>query len=76
MVQVSEVCDLIGAEGTATARVIRPAEDAGLEEGAIDDQLLAALKEVEQAYLGTIRALARGCGGIWSSDTSRGKSAR
>src|SRR6516165_6018955 len=50
-VQVSQVGDLIGTQRAAAARVIGPAEDAGLEEGAVDDQLTAALEQIEQAYI-------------------------
>src|SRR5882757_11568994 len=48
---MSEVGNLIGAEGTAAARVIGPTEHSRLEECAIDDQLLAALEQVEKANL-------------------------
>ena len=48
---MGQVGDLIGAQGAAAAGVLRPAEHPGLEEGAIDDQLPAALEQVEQAYL-------------------------
>src|SRR5215510_14266415 len=48
---MGQVGDLIGAEGAAAARVIGPAEHPGLEEGAIDDQLPAALEQAEQANL-------------------------
>src|SRR6266478_9981913 len=42
-VQMCQVGDLIGAQGAAAAGVLGPAEHPGLEEGAIDDQLTAAL---------------------------------
>src|SRR5271167_3595995 len=48
---MGQVGDLIGAQGAAAAGVLGPAEHAGLEEGAIDDQLTAALEQIEQAYL-------------------------
>src|SRR5271156_2105133 len=48
---MSKVRDLIGAQGAAAASVLRPAEYPGLEEGTIDDQLAAALEQIEQAYL-------------------------
>src|SRR5208282_4843161 len=48
---MGEVRDLIGAERAAAAGVLGPAEYPGLEEGAIDDQLTAALEQIEQAYL-------------------------
>jgi hypothetical protein len=48
---MGQVCDLIGAERTTAARMVGPAEDARLEEGAIDDQLSAALEQIEQADL-------------------------
>jgi hypothetical protein len=46
---VDAVGDLIGHHGTAVAGVVGPADHAGLEEGAVDDQLAAALEQVEQA---------------------------
>src|SRR5207248_5198401 len=49
--QVGQVRDLIGAKGAASASMLGPAEHPGLEEGAIDDQLPAALEHVEQANL-------------------------
>src|SRR5882757_9795883 len=48
---MGQVGDLIGAQGAAAAGVLGPAEHPGLEEGAIDDQLGAALEQVEQANL-------------------------
>src|SRR5215469_6178052 len=48
---MGQVGDLIGAQGTTATGVLGPAEHPGLEEGAIDDQLLAALEQIEQAYL-------------------------
>src|SRR5450631_1381783 len=50
-VQMGQVCDLIRAQGATAAGVLGPAENPGLEEGAIDDQLPAALEQVEQANL-------------------------
>src|SRR5260370_3100193 len=49
---MGQVGDLIGAQGAAAAGVLGPAEHPGLEEGAIDDHLTAALEQVEEAYLG------------------------
>ena len=49
-VQMGDVGDLVGHKGAAAAGVVGPAEHAGLEEGAIDDQLTAALEQVEQAH--------------------------
>src|SRR6202047_4650362 len=46
-----QVRDLIGAQGAAAAGMLGPAEHPGLEEGAIEDQLTAALEQIEQAYL-------------------------
>src|SRR5580658_9791570 len=46
-----QVADLIGAQGATAAGVLGPAEHSGLEEGAIEDQLRAALEQIEQAYL-------------------------
>src|SRR5260221_4926867 len=48
---MGEVRDLIGTRGAAAARVLGPAEHPRLEEGAIDDQLPAALEQIEQADL-------------------------
>src|ERR1700722_4779313 len=48
---MGQVGHLIGAEGAAAAGVLGPAEYPGLEEGAIDDQLTAALEQIQQAYL-------------------------
>src|SRR5712675_493380 len=48
---MGQVGDLIGAQGAAAAGVVGPTEHSGLEEGAIDDQLTAALEQIEQAYL-------------------------
>src|SRR5439155_4871757 len=50
-VQMDEIRNLIGPERTADAGMLRPAVHAGLEEGAVHDQLMAALEQVEQAYL-------------------------
>src|SRR5580704_9608047 len=51
--------DLIGAQGTAAAGVLGPAEYPGLEEGAIDNQLRPTLEQIEQAYvtLGSIESV-------------------
>src|SRR5262245_34815000 len=43
--------DLISAQGAAAAGMLGPAEYPRLEEGAIDDQLPAALEQIEQANL-------------------------
>src|ERR1700729_1777201 len=48
---MGEARDLIGAEGATAAGVFRPAKHTGLEESAIEDQLTAALEQIEQAYL-------------------------
>ena len=50
-VQMGEVGNLIGAQGAAAAGMLGPAKHPGLEERAVDDQLTAALKQIEQAYL-------------------------
>ena len=50
-VQVREMGDLVGHHRTADAGMLRPAVHAGLEEGAVDDQLTAAVEQVEQARL-------------------------
>src|ERR1700678_1157882 len=52
-VQMSEVGDLVGQHGAAPAGMLRPAENPGLEKGAIDDQLRTALEQIEQTYLST-----------------------
>src|SRR5215469_16492992 len=51
-----KVAHLIGAQRAAAACVLGPTEHAGLEEGAIDDQLPAAFKKIKQANL-TLRTL-------------------
>src|SRR6185503_10351642 len=48
---MGRVRDLVGHEGAAAARVFGPAVHAGLAEGAVDDQLTAAVEQVEQAGL-------------------------
>src|SRR5262249_17334472 len=50
-VQMGQMGDLIGAQGAAAAGMLGPAKHPGLEESAIDDQLPAALEQVEQANL-------------------------
>src|SRR5262249_32388063 len=50
-VQMGQVRDLICAQGAAAAGMLGPAEHPGFEEGAVDDQLSAALEQVEQANL-------------------------
>src|ERR1700733_7420502 len=49
-VQVDKVGDLVRPERTANAGMLRPAMDAGLEEGAVDNQLTATFEQIEQAY--------------------------
>src|SRR5215218_6956827 len=48
-VEVGEVGDLVGHQRAAAAAGLGPAVDAGLEEEAVEDELAAALEEVEQA---------------------------
>src|SRR5579862_6583748 len=48
---MGQVGNLIGAQRAAAAGVLGPTEHTWLEEGAINDQLPAALKQVEQASL-------------------------
>src|SRR5580658_2338325 len=48
---MSQVRDLIGPQRAAATGMLGPAEYAGLEESAIDDQLSAAIKQIEQANL-------------------------
>src|SRR5712692_10565199 len=50
-VQMGEIGNLVSAQGAAAAGVVGPAEHPGLEERPIDDQLPAALEQVEQAGL-------------------------
>jgi hypothetical protein len=51
-----EVRDLVGQERAAAAAVLRPALHAGLVEEPVDDQLTAAVEQVEQAHR-PVRAL-------------------
>src|SRR6476620_4234369 len=46
-----QMADLIGAKRAAPAGGVAPAKHPGLEKGAIDDQLPAALEQVEQGNL-------------------------
>src|SRR5690242_7579263 len=55
---MGEMGNLIGTERAAATGVLGPAEHPGLEEGAIDDQLPAALEQIEQAGL-ALRPLER-----------------
>src|ERR1043166_5710150 len=48
---MGKVRDLIRAEGAAAAGMFGPPEYAGLEEGAVDNQLTAAFEQIQQAYL-------------------------
>src|SRR5439155_26655436 len=48
-VQLGYVRILVGHPGTADAGMLVPPLHAGFEEGAVEDQLAAALKQVEQA---------------------------
>jgi hypothetical protein len=48
-VEVGGVGDLVGHVRAADAGVLGPSVHAGLEEGAVDDQLAAPLEQVEQA---------------------------
>src|SRR4029077_6559052 len=50
-VQMSRVSDLIGHHGAANAGMLGPAFHAGFEERAVNDQLTAAVEQVEQARL-------------------------
>ena len=43
---------LVGHQGAAAARVVGPAEHPGLDERAVDDQLAAALEQVETEEAG------------------------
>src|SRR5277367_88336 len=72
---MGQVADLIGAQGAAAAGVLRPAEHPGLEEGAIDDQLAAALEQIEQAYLalGSVKLVLLLHGQPWHPPTLGGQ---
>src|SRR5206468_10297907 len=48
-VQMGDVSDLVGDHGAADAGMLGPALHAGFEESAVEDQLTAALEQVEQA---------------------------
>ncbi len=48
-VEVHEVGNLVRSQRTANAGMFWPAVHAGLEEGAIDDQLTAAVEQIKQA---------------------------
>src|SRR6185503_7443275 len=50
-VQMREVCNLVGHEGTAAAGMLGPTKHARLEERAVDDQLTPAFEQIEQAHL-------------------------
>jgi hypothetical protein len=50
-VQMGWVSYLVGHHGAANAGMLGPAFHAGLEERTVDNQLMAALEQVEQAYL-------------------------
>src|SRR5213076_891238 len=50
-IQMGGVSDLIGYHGAANAGMLGPAFHAGLKEGAVNDQLTAAVEQVEQARL-------------------------
>jgi hypothetical protein len=43
------VGDLVGPQGAAAAGMLGPTEYAGLEEGAVDDELTAPVEQVKQA---------------------------
>src|SRR5262245_7627104 len=47
---MGEVAHLVGSQRAAAAGVLGPAVHAGFEEGAIDDELTAALEHIEQAH--------------------------
>jgi hypothetical protein len=50
-IEVCDVGDLVGDHGAAAAGVLGPAEHTRLEEGAIDDQLMPTVEQVQQAGL-------------------------
>src|SRR5207248_10856387 len=49
-VQMGDVRDLVAHHGAANTRMLGPPFHAGFEERAVDDQLTAALEQVEQAH--------------------------
>jgi hypothetical protein len=57
-VEVGEMADLVGHERAAAAAALGPAVDARLEEEPVDDELAAALEEVEETRR-AVRALER-----------------
>src|ERR1700728_4763897 len=48
-VEMGYVQNLVGPQGAAAAGMFWPAEDAGLKEGAVKDELRTALEQIEQA---------------------------
>jgi hypothetical protein len=48
---MGDMGDLVGHEGAAATGMFGPAEHAGLKEGAVDDELTAAVEQLEQARL-------------------------
>ena len=48
---MGEVGDLVGPQGAAAAGMLGPTEHAGLEEGAVNDELSAPVEQVKQARL-------------------------
>jgi len=70
-IQMGQVGDLIRAQGAAAAGVLGPAEHPGLEEGAVNDQLRAALKQIEHAPVKRWPPNAGGCRGWpWTRSTN------
>jgi len=49
--QMCDVGDLVGHHGAAAAGMLGPAKHPGFEKSAIDDQLMAAVEQVEQSRL-------------------------
>src|SRR5262249_8208053 len=66
-VEMSGVSDLVGHHGAADACMFGPADHARFEEGAIDDQLPAAVEQVEQTSLalGALKLVFLGHGHPW-----------
>ena len=50
-VQMGEVADVVGHQRAADTAMLGPPVHAGVDEGAVDDQLAAAVEQVEQAHL-------------------------
>src|SRR5215467_12288647 len=72
---MGQMADLISAQGAAAAGVLGPAEYPRIKEGAIDNQLPAALEEIKQANLtfGPLELVFLLHGQPWHPSTLSGK---